>query len=311
MTKPTQGELFGKRGEGHMGRTAPQSAPGVFGRRFLVRGAALAGLYAAAVPMLDLLTGPAGASTWRGFVGCIKPRAHDSSLAEMIKLLPAGIGVASVYLNLAEGTREELQNSYATYEKNVAYLAAQRCDTISIEGAPPFMILGPDGEARLVDAWRQKYQTDMFTSSQNQVNVLRAMKVRKILGITAFGPISTRATRNISRIAGSAWSPWEAWMFHSARSPMFPRTSSTPSSRRSFSRIRRRMPSTSWDRAWTRSVSSRRSNRTLAFRSCNPSRRVSGKSSGACMSASRSRAMAACWRPCRPSSRFRRMGRNF
>jgi len=54
------------------------------------------------------------------------------------------------------------------------------CDTISIEGAPPFMILGPDGEARLVDGWRQKYKTDMFTSSQNQVNVLKAMKIKKI-----------------------------------------------------------------------------------------------------------------------------------
>ena len=170
-----------------MGRLASQSARGAFARRSFMRAAACAGLYAAAAPTLNLLGGSANASAWRGFVGCIKPRAHDSSLVEMIKLLPAGIGVASVYLNLAEGTREELQNSYATYEKNVAYLAAQRCDTISIEGAPPFMILGPDGEAKLVDGWRQKYQTDMFTSSQNQVNVLRAIKVKKILGITAFG----------------------------------------------------------------------------------------------------------------------------
>jgi maleate cis-trans isomerase len=171
-----------------MGKLASQSAPEVFGRRSFIRGAACAGLCAAAAPMLDLLGGGANASTWRGFVGCIKPRAHASSLVEMIRLLPAGIGVASVYLNLAEGTREELANSYATYEKNVAYLASQRCDTISIEGAPPFMILGPDGEAKLVDGWKEKYKTDMFTSSQNQVNVFRAMKVKKILGITAFGP---------------------------------------------------------------------------------------------------------------------------
>jgi maleate cis-trans isomerase len=61
------------------------------------------------------------------------------------------------------------------------------CDLISIEGAPPFMILGPAGEAQKVDGWKQKYKLDMFTSSQNQVNVLRAMKIKKILGITAFG----------------------------------------------------------------------------------------------------------------------------
>jgi maleate cis-trans isomerase len=80
-----------------------------------------------------------------------------------------------------------MQNSYGTYEKNIAYLASQQCDIISIEGAPPFMLLGPDGEAKLVEGWRQKYKTDMFTSSQNQVNVLRAMKLRKIVGVTPFG----------------------------------------------------------------------------------------------------------------------------
>lgn len=171
-----------------MEKPAAPSFPDFLARRAFLRGAACAGLGAVATPALDLLSSRANASTWRGFVGCIKPRAHDISLAQMIRLLPEGIGVAAVYLNLAEGTREELGNSYATYEKNIAYLAAQRCDTIAIEGAPPFMILGPDGEARMVDGWKEKYKTDMFTSSQNQVNVLRAMKINKILGITAFGP---------------------------------------------------------------------------------------------------------------------------
>ncbi|HEY6257410.1 MAG TPA: hypothetical protein VIY51_16630 [Xanthobacteraceae bacterium] len=171
-----------------MEKPSSPSAPEVIGRRSFMRGAAYAGLCAAAAPALNLIAGGANASTWRGFVGCIKPRAHDISLVQMIRLLPDGVGVAAVYLNLAEGTREELGNSYATYEKNIAYLAAQRCDTIAIEGAPPFMILGPDGEAKMVEGWKEKYKTDMFTSSQNQVNVLRAMKIKKILGITAFGP---------------------------------------------------------------------------------------------------------------------------
>jgi maleate cis-trans isomerase len=157
-------------------------------RRSLLRGAVCAGLWAAA-PVLAPFTGPASAASWRGLVGCIKPRARGSSLGEMIRLLPPGIDVVPVYVNLAEGSREELQGSYPAYEKNIAYLASERCDLISIEGAPPFMILGPDGEAKLLDGWKQKYKIDMFTSSQNQVNVLRAMKIRTILGITgSFGP---------------------------------------------------------------------------------------------------------------------------
>jgi maleate isomerase len=166
-----------------MAKLTSYSASRIFGRRSFMRSAA----YAAAAPALNFLVGPADASNWRGLVGCIKPTVNSSSLVEMIRLLPLGIGIVPVYLNFTEGTRQEMQNSYANYEKNVAYLASQHCDTISIEGAPPFMILGPDGEAKFVDGWRQKYKTDMFTSSQNQVNVLRAMKIKKILGITPFG----------------------------------------------------------------------------------------------------------------------------
>src|SRR5207247_6708305 len=155
--------------EDDMDKVASHSTGGILERRSFMRGAACAGLCGAAAPALDWLAAPANAATWRGFVGCIKPSARGSSLVDMIRLLPVGIGVAAVYLNLVERSREEFRSSYANYENNVAYLASQRCDTISIEGAPPFMILGPDGEARLVDGWRQKYQTDMFTSSQNQV----------------------------------------------------------------------------------------------------------------------------------------------
>ena len=166
----------------------PQTHCRLFGRRSFMREMGYAALSAAIAPALGTAAaGIANAANWRGFVGCIKPRANNSSLVEMIRLLPRGIGVAPVYLNFSEGTREELQNSYGNYEQNVAYLASQHCDVISIEGAPPFMILGPDGEARLVDSWKEKYKTDMFTSSQNQVNVLRAMKIRKIIGITSFG----------------------------------------------------------------------------------------------------------------------------
>jgi maleate isomerase len=157
-----------------------------FDRRAFLRGAAGAGICAAAVPALDLVAGPAEAANYRGVVGCLKPRAGDPSLGDMIRLLPRGIGFVPVYLDLSEGTREELSNAFPTYEKNIAYLAAHHCDLISIEGAPPFMLLGVDGETKLVEGWKQKYKTDMFTSSQNQVNVLRAMKIKKILGITAF-----------------------------------------------------------------------------------------------------------------------------
>src|SRR5947207_15378948 len=53
----------------------------VFTRRSVLRGAAGASLTAAAaLPPLALLAGAATASTYRGIVGDLKPRATDSSL---------------------------------------------------------------------------------------------------------------------------------------------------------------------------------------------------------------------------------------
>ena len=70
-----------------MGELALNSAAEILGRRSFMRSAACAGLWAAA-PMLGCLTEPAKAANWRGLVGCVKPRANDSALVDMIKLLP-------------------------------------------------------------------------------------------------------------------------------------------------------------------------------------------------------------------------------
>lgn len=179
------------------------SRGGVLGRRSFLRKTAWAALYGAGATALHLLSAPANAAAnWRGLVGCIKPTVNNSSLVEMIRLLPPGIGVAPVFLNLTEGSREEMRNSYANYEKNIAYLASLHCDAISIEGAPPFMILGPDGESKLIGGWTQQYKTDMFTSSQNQVNVLRAMKIKRILGVTPFGADLNKSYANYFEASG-------------------------------------------------------------------------------------------------------------
>src|SRR5579885_490891 len=89
-------------------------------RRSVLTSVTGAGLAAAASLTPSFFSTPAKASNYRGIVGDIKPRATDSSLVDMIKLLPDGIGVIPVYLNLTQGSREEYGSSYATYEKHIA-----------------------------------------------------------------------------------------------------------------------------------------------------------------------------------------------
>src|SRR3954469_2490433 len=103
-----------------------------FTRRYFMQRAVGAGLFGAAASALDLV-GPASAANYRGVVGDIKPRATDSGLVDMIRLLPEGIGVIPVFLNLSQGTREEYLGNFDSYEKNIAYLASQKCNVIAIE----------------------------------------------------------------------------------------------------------------------------------------------------------------------------------
>ena len=101
-----------------MGKRTSHSAGADCGRRSFMAGTAGAGLCAAVSPFLNLFgSTPANAANWRGLVGCVKPRADSSSLVELIRLLPEGIGIVPVYLDFAYGTREELSNSYGNYER--------------------------------------------------------------------------------------------------------------------------------------------------------------------------------------------------
>jgi maleate cis-trans isomerase len=155
---------------------------GTHSNTFLTRRSIM--LNAAGVGLAAALNLPARASISRGLVGNIKPRAADSSLVDMIKLLPEGVGVIPVYVNVTPESRDD-GSVYPMYEERIAYLVSQKCNLIAIEGAPPFMLLGKAREAEMVDGWKRKYNIDIFTAPQNQANAFHALKAKNILGITA------------------------------------------------------------------------------------------------------------------------------
>jgi maleate cis-trans isomerase len=125
-------------------------------------------------------------SSWRGTVGIINPTMRPGSTEEVIRLLPEGIGVIPLFLNIRRGARDEFAAAMPAYEQQVALLAEQACDLIHPAGAPPFMVLGLQAEARLIAAWEQKYQTTVFTVAQNHVAALKALNAKTIVGATYF-----------------------------------------------------------------------------------------------------------------------------
>jgi maleate isomerase len=127
-----------------------------------------------------------GFTSWRGILGCIKPTMRPGSLEELIRMLPEGIGVIPLFLNINKGTTDEFKRAVTPYEPLLATLAEQGCDLIHPEGAPPFMLLGYKGEAALLKKWERQYKVPMFTSGTNHVRALKALKVKRFVGATYF-----------------------------------------------------------------------------------------------------------------------------
>jgi maleate isomerase len=101
---------------------------------------------------------------WRGVVGMVRPTRRPGTLEELIRILPEGIGIVPLLLNFKAGTIAEFQKSIPQYERFVAELAEQGVDLIIAAGAPPFMLLGFEGVARLIRQWEKKYNTKPLSS---------------------------------------------------------------------------------------------------------------------------------------------------
>jgi maleate isomerase len=123
---------------------------------------------------------------WRGTVGIIKPTLRPGSIEELIRLLPEGIGVVVTHINITTGTRQEFSQVIPHYEERVAELAKAEVELIHPAGAPPFFLLGYQGEQDLLREWERKYRTPIFTNGTNQVAALKALGVKSFVGASYF-----------------------------------------------------------------------------------------------------------------------------
>src|SRR3954462_10996547 len=98
-------------------------------------------------------------SMWRGVAGLVKPTRRPGSLETLIRLLPEGIGVGPLLLNVRQGGHREFSSAIPFYEKFVAELAEQGMYMIHASGRPPFMLDGYKGEDKLIKSWEKKYTT--------------------------------------------------------------------------------------------------------------------------------------------------------
>lgn len=125
-------------------------------------------------------------TSWRGSIGIIKPTLRQGGIEEFIRLLPEGIGVIPLFLNIRKGTVDEFKSVLDQFEERVQMLAEAGVDVIHPEGAPPFMVHGLQGERAIVDRWQQAYGVPIFTAPQSQVEAMQALGLKRIVGVTYF-----------------------------------------------------------------------------------------------------------------------------
>ena len=127
-----------------------------------------------------------GSANWRGSVGVVKPTYGSGSLVEFIRLLPEGVGVIPLYADIREHTEKGYLEALDSYHARVGELAKLGVDLIHPEGAPPFLVRGYKAEQEIVKGWEEKYGIPIVTSGMTQSQALRAMKIKKFLGVTYY-----------------------------------------------------------------------------------------------------------------------------
>lgn len=123
---------------------------------------------------------------WRGSVGIIKPTLRPGSMEDLIRILPEGIGVVITNINITTGKESEFRQQIPFYEERVKELAAAEVELIHPAGAPPFFVLGYQGEQELIRGWEAKYKTPIMTNGTNQIAAMKALGIKSFIGVSYF-----------------------------------------------------------------------------------------------------------------------------
>jgi maleate cis-trans isomerase len=122
-------------------------------------------------------------------------------MEEVVRLLPEGIGMIPLYLDIRRGDADEFRESLPHYERLSARLAEAGCQVIHPAGAPPFMLLGYEGERRQIATWEDAYNTQFFTAGSNHLAAFSALGVKRIVG-ASYSEIQNRIVVSYMQQAG-------------------------------------------------------------------------------------------------------------
>jgi maleate cis-trans isomerase len=123
---------------------------------------------------------------WRGTIGLVKPTFRPGPLEAFIRLLPEGVCVVPRYVGIRSGTEKEFQEALAIADQRVSELAALEVDLVLLQGAPPFMLLGPEFDRENSRKLQEKHGVAVKSATMIQLDALTALGARSLVGLTYF-----------------------------------------------------------------------------------------------------------------------------
>lgn len=123
---------------------------------------------------------------WRGTIGLVKPTFRPGSLEAFIRLLPEGVCVVPRYVGIRSGTEKEFEAALAVADQRVGELAALKVDLVLLQGAPPFMLLGPEFDRENSRKLSEKHGVAVLSTTMIQIDALNALGTRSLVGLTYF-----------------------------------------------------------------------------------------------------------------------------
>jgi len=123
---------------------------------------------------------------WRGTVGLVKPTFRPGPLEAFIRLLPEGVCAVPRYVGIRGGTEKEFHDALAIADQRVGELAALKVDVILLQGAPPFMLMGPEFDRDNSRKLEAKHDVPVLSATMIQLNALKALGAKSLVGLTYF-----------------------------------------------------------------------------------------------------------------------------
>src|SRR5680860_1605250 len=124
---------------------------------------------------------------WRGTVGVISPSVRVGA-QDLANALPDGVGIITRALDARVGSSVEFRELLADIEHHIEQLVAAGVDVISQNGVPPMIVHGYEHERGLVAEWESRYGVPVITAVWSQVQAMRALGMRRFVGLTYLVP---------------------------------------------------------------------------------------------------------------------------